>query len=842
MTLGVALFVCPLLGCGELPGTDNSRPFAEEPRYVGSAACAACHGEAHGAWHGSHHQRSMLPAAGGSVAGDFTDTAFVQDGVASHFSQRGNRFLVRTPDASGASTEFAVRYTFGVEPLQQLLLESPGGRLQAFTVAWDTEDRWWFHLQPEHGLGYGDPLHWTGLAHNWNFMCADCHSTAVRKGYDARTRTYQTEFAEVSVGCEACHGPASRHVAWAANPEMGIPAAARGAGRGGGPGPAVPTTGEASPAAAGLPGSPTGRWYQPVDEQPTVSGGLSELLVDRRHQPIDGRSPAAAGLSKSPVDRRYRPADERTPATSSFAEPPFILALRSQTEQINSCAPCHSRREQLADGFTPDQPFLDYYRPALLDPGLYEADGQILDEVYVYGSFLQSRMHARGVTCGHCHEPHSLGLRAQGNALCTGCHNEAGNPDFPTLRRSAYDRKEHHGHEPLSAGSECVSCHMPERTYMMVDRRSDHSFRIPRPDLTLSAAVPNTCNHCHDERSAEWARDVLERRFGAPQDAHFATVLADARRGVAGSATAEIGRMDSHPLPTTDARRGGPSIAAALATLGGDPTQAGIVRGTALSLMAAYDDGDTALALERGLRDPDALVRIGALRGAVRFDRASLWRYAEHLLDDPYRAVRGEAASLLAAALAALSGADRKRLLQALDEYLATQRFNADRPEAQTNMARVFMATGNPDSAEAALETALSLSPDWVPALVNLADLHRATGRDGSGGELLERALVAAPDAPEVKLARAFWLVRQNRDAEALPLLAAAVELAPWNPRYAYTYAVALHSQGESAKALEVIDLALRKRPDDRQLKRAGADIARVIGDTPRMRRYQDSR
>ena len=721
----------PFVGAGGLPDCDES------PDYVGSRACASCHGAAYAAWMGSHHQRAMLPAASDSVVGDFAESSFVHGGAATHFDQRNGGFWIRTRGAGGVPADFEVRYTFGVEPLQQYLLELPGGRLQAFDVAWNVVDRQWFHLQPDDGIDPGHPLHWTGLAYNWNFMCADCHSTGVRKGYDAIARIYRTEFAEVSVGCEACHGPGSDHLAWA------------------------------------------GSLVRP-----------------------DGRSGRSADPTRSHVDAEM--GESR------------ILGLRSAARQIGSCAPCHSRRAQLADGFTPDQPLLDYYLPALLDDGLYEADGQILDEVYVYGSFLQSRMHARGVACGDCHEPHTAGLLAEGNALCVRCHNASGNPLFPALRLADYDTPDHHLHPGAGAGTRCVSCHMPERTYMLVDERSDHGFRIPRPDLTIATGVPNACGHCHDDRTAAWARDVLERRFGAPREAHFAPIFAAARLGK-------------------------PGIEARLAALGLDRTQPAIVRGTALSLMSAYDDAETALALERGVRDADALARIGAVRGAARFAPGKLWRLGNHLLEDPLRAVRGEAAQRLAIAYADLADGDRNRLQAALDEYLATQRFNADGPQAQTNMALVFMAIGRPDSAESALQTALSTASDWIPALVNLADLYRATGRDDAGGELLERALAVAPEHAEVKLARAFWLVRRGRIAEALPLLRAAVELAPHNSRHAYTYAVALHSAGEFEQALVAIDRALLRLPGDQRLIRLGTGIARESGDTRRLERYRKS-
>ena len=700
---GALLAICVLAGCDASRPVDATEDVAER-RYVGSQVCGDCHSGAYQAWSGSHHQRAMLPADDEAVVGDFDAASFEYGGVRTLFQRRDGGFVVNTEGTSGETADFEVRYAFGAEPLQQYLLAFPGGRLQALAIAWDTVGQRWFHLQPEDEAAHDGPLHWSGPAYNWNFMCADCHSTGLTKGYDSGSDSYNTEFAEVSVGCEACHGPGSLHVEWAA-----------GAGGGG----------------------------------------------------------TAVGYGK------------RSAADTG------ILGLGVQAQQVNACGPCHSRRTQLGDGFTPDQPLLDYYLPALLEPGLYEADGQIDDEVYVYGSFLQSRMFARGVTCGDCHEPHSAQPLAAGDALCTRCHNEAGNPEFPTLKAARYDSRQHHLHPAESAGARCVSCHMPERTYMVVDDRRDHGFRIPRPDLTVSLGIRNACNGCHEEHSAEWARDVLAGRFGTQRPTHFATVLAGARQGRS-------------------------EVASGLAALAENPEQAAIVRATALTLMESYDDAATALALEQGLRDANPLVRIGALRGAARFAPERAWRRAGHLLDDRYLAVRGEAAQLLAPALAGLPESDGSRLQEALEEHLDTQRFNADRPEAHTNMANAFLALGDIDRAERALAAALDLSADWVPALVNLADLYRATGRDEAGGELLARASMLAPRAADVQVAQALWLVRQHRHGEALPLLARAVQLAPYNPRYAYVHAVALHSRGESPLALAVLDEALQRRPGNR--------------------------
>lgn len=730
-----------LWGCGEAPSKNpaaqatgssakeapdsraemSASPHAAPAKYVGSEVCGGCHQAEHQAWLGSHHQRAMQAPKPGSVAGDFAGAVFQQGDRLTEFSQADGRYLIRTEGPDGRMARHQVRYAFGVAPLQQYLLPLPGGRLQAFGLAWDRAQGRWFDLHPGAGADPEDPLHWTGLGFNWNHMCADCHSTALVKGYEAETRSYDTSFAELSVGCEACHGPGSDHAA----------------------------------------------------------------------------------------------------ADSDQAPRPALAALREPAAQINACAPCHSRRSQLREGFAPHRSYFDHYLPALLDAGLYHADGQILDEVYVYGSFLQSWMHQAGVTCGHCHEPHSAQLLLPGDALCTNCHNEAGRPDFPSLPLGRYDHPQHHLHRAEGPGARCVNCHMPARTYMQIDDRRDHSLRIPRPDLQASTGAPDPCTGCHQERSAGWAAKVLEAAFGPPKAEHFGPVFAAAR----------LGR---------------PQAEAPLAAIAQDRALAPIVRGTALALAAAYAKGASGLALEKGLNDAEPLVRIGALRGAVRWPPERRWRQAKHLLRDELRAVRSEAAPLLAPALNSLPQQGRTALREGLDEYLQVQEFNADRSEAHTNIGNLHVSLGETGPAEAAFETALELNPKWVPALVNLADIYRATGRDDKAGELLQQAADIAPDAPDVLLAKAFWLVRQKRSKEAIPLFSEAYRLAPGNPRYAYAQALALHSVGQSEQALQLLDAALAEHPDNAQLLEAAAGIAMELGteadENPYLRRLRELR
>ena len=313
------------------------------------------------------------------------------------------------------------------------------------------------------------------------------------------------------------------------------------------------------------------------------------------------------------------------PGSAHVADPSGGLTVdlgASAATEIGQCATCHSRREAFADGNPlPGTPYHDAFGLALLRPGLYHPDGSIEDEDYEFGSFLQSKMHARGVRCSDCHEPHAAELRAEGNAVCTRCHSPAGNPEFPTLRPAAYDAPAHHFHAPGSPGAQCRACHMIERTYMGIDRRRDHSFRVPRPDLAATGS-PDACTDCHADRDAAWAAAEIARRFpdSDHRGPHFATTLAAARW----APEEQVGAL--------------------LALAEGEG--AGIVRATALELLppVAAADADRVAAL---LADPDPLVRAAAAGAFGGLPPAERLQRLTPALTDPARAVRLAAARAL---------------------------------------------------------------------------------------------------------------------------------------------------------------------------------------------------
>jgi len=629
---------------------------------------------------------------------------FEANGATYRFSRDGARWLVQTEGPDGESDTYEIAYTFGWEPLQQYLVELDKGRLQALTVSWDTERNRWFDLA-EPDVQPGDPLHWTGRDFNWNFRCADCHSTNLVRNYDPETDSYATTWSDVTVGCQACHGPAGAHVAWA---EKAVGA----------------------------------------DDAP------------------------------APVDLG------------------FVKSMSDPEAMIDTCAQCHSRRRQITDHPVAGHAFLDHYAPELLSEGLYFPDGQIDDEVYVYGSFLQSRMYAEGVVCTDCHDPHSGTLYADGNAVCLACHSETPPDRFPGIRPLPYDSPAHHFHAAGEPGSFCVDCHMPARTYMAVDPRRDHSFRVPRPDLSAATGAPDACTGCHDDRDAAWAASTIADWYGPDRrrEPHYGTALALGRSGAPGAGT----------------------TLAALATDGEAPA---IVRATAIEALRNYVDRITAPALVEGLDDPDPIVRAASVAALASFPPDARVDLAAPLLTDPVRAVRIAAARVLAPVPEDLFLGDRRAAYRtSADEYVASELAAAERPEAHLNLGIYWTERGDPDKADAAYRTALRLAPDFIPALINLAELHRARGDTEAEAETLERAHAQAPDTPAVLHALGLLRVRQGRRDESLPLLAEALERAPGSARYAHVYAVALESTGKPNQAADVRRAALERNPYDLDL------------------------
>jgi tetratricopeptide (TPR) repeat protein len=705
--------------------------------FVGSETCAGCHRAEAELWRTSQHKHAMDHATEKTVLGDFSDATFDYYGVRSRFFRKGDKFLVETDNPNGKLAIFELKYTFGLDPLQQYLVQFPDGRLQALSIAWDSRKKEaggqrWFHLYPNEEIRHDDILHWTKLNQNWNSMCAECHSTGVRKNYDATADRFATAFAEISVGCEACHGQGSRHIGWARDRKS---------------------------------------WW-PLSKTDDQTKGLIVRFDERRNVtwPLHAKT---GNAMRSAL--------------------PFTLR-----KEVETCGLCHARRGQFSENWLPGRWLSETHAVSTISRGLYHADGQMLDEVYNYGSFKQSKMFAAGVTCSDCHEPHSAKLRFPGDGACLQCHAS-----------DKYAVAAHHRHEGVKPTLACASCHMPARTYMVVDRRHDHSFRIPRPDLTVKLGTSNACNDCHTDKSPESTASAIERWHG-PNRKGF-------QNFASGFLAAWTGRADAATL---------------LAEIATDRQAPAIARASALTELGSRVSRSNIDLARSGLSDPDPMVRIGALGMLEGVPMALRWPLASPLLSDGVQGVRMRAVSVLAGApITQLTGSDRQRLGRAAEEFVAAQKFNADRPEARAMLGSFSAQRGAVADAEAEYQAALRLSPQYTPAAINLADLYRRLGREADGESVLRATIAAAPQDAGVRHALGLALVRLKRPDEALGELGRSAALAPDQARYAYVYAVALHSAGRGGEAMTALKESLVRHPEDRDTLLALISFSREIGD-----------
>ena len=713
----------------------SSRPEGIEATFVGRSSCIECHQKEAETFRGSHHDLAMDLATEQTVLADFDDVTFENDGIVSRMFRDGERYMIHTEGEDGAMQDFHVKYVFGVEPLQQYMVEFDRTpemaqdeipRVQVLRLTWDTKKKEWFYLRPpdvNDKLEPDDPLHWTGIGQRWQTMCADCHSTNLKRNFDSKTNQYHTTFSEIDVSCEACHGPGSLHVELARS---------------------------------------------------------NSLFWDRRY---------GYGLAK---------------LKGEDAEP-----------QLQSCAPCHSRRGLLDTDFQAGDQYCNHFQLELLQEDTYFADGQIKDEVYVYGSFVQSKMYHKGIRCTDCHDPHSLKLKHPGNETCTSCHQHAA---------GKYDVPSHHHHVPGTEGAKCVNCHMPERTYMAVDPRRDHSLRVPRPDLSVSIRTPNACSGCHvkdqlqslpeskrtslkeyadwiqqaeqgDEQIAslisktdQWCDQACEEWYGADRKKpeHFAETIAKYRENL----------ESGNPATITE------SIKSMLKLANQNDTQSpAIARASALNELASSGNRNAFPAavtiLKKDSESP--LVKAAAINLLMNAPPTITRRALMPLLNSDIKLLKNEAARVLVASgtYQNLSSNEQTRINLALKGVKESLMAASDRAGAHLGWAMLCEGQGRFKEAVEAYRTAIRVEP-------------KTTGPRSNLSSLLER--IASQQSPQ----QAAALIKEAdtlREQE-LPLLERDANLAPENASVQYRFGLALYLAGRMNEAMERLEIATELEPE----------------------------
>jgi predicted CXXCH cytochrome family protein len=738
--------------------------------FVGSETCAGCHRAEADLWRTSQHKAAMDHATEKSVLGDFNDASFEYYGVRSRFFRRDGKFLVETDGPDGKLAAFEIKYTFGVDPLQQYLIEFPDGRLQALSIAWDSRakqqgEQRWFHLYPNEEIKHEDVLHWTKLNQNWNFMCAECHSTGVAKNYDAASDRFATTWSEISIGCEACHGQGSNHVAWA--------------------------RAQAS-------------WW-PFGKSEDPHKGLAARFDERMG--IAWHWAPRAGIA----ERSIAPA-----------------LLRKEVE---TCGRCHARRAQFSEDWVPGRWLSQTHLVTPVARGLYAPDGEMLDEqeTYNYAPFKQSKMFAAGVTCSDCHEPHAAKLRAPGAEICLTCHAPekyagaghshhagASAPDCITCHMPArsymvVDTRHDHGFRvprpdlsvDLGTPNACNDCHR-DKPAAWAAAAIEQWHGPQRKGFQKYATAFHAA--WRDQADAAALLEAVAADGGAPAYAR-ASALAElaSRPAPANARLARTGLSDPDPmvriaaldvLETMPAAQAWP-LAAPLLT---DSVRA--VRIRAASLLAGVATAN----------QPPT--------DRERFERAA----AEFIAAQRLNADRPEARTTLGSFYAR-----RGLTAEAEAEYQAALRLSPQFAPAAVNLADLYRQLERDSDGAAALRSAIAASPRDAGlhhalglALTRLKQREEALGALRSAAEL-------APDRARYAYVYGVALNSAGRNAEAIDLLKQALAKHPDDRDILSALFAFSREAGDLTSALTYAEQLARLAPDDRGLAQLIEELRRKI-------------
>lgn len=689
LAAGVVGFVVAVVFVGnrekrEVPAVSGTSPVSDATLdgFSGSSTCRECHAEQFEQWKGSHHalaERNVSPELDDAA---FTPTQSVEGDQRTVLRKREGQFELVTQTKSGETNAVSLVRVIGVEPLRQFLAPAVGGRLQTTELANDPHKKDWFNIFGDENRQPGEWGHWTGRGMTWNAMCASCHNTAVQKNYDTATDSYKTAMAEMSVNCEACHGPMKSHAQWQKT-NRGLP-----------------------------------------KKDPTIK-----------------------------------------PLT------------RDQT--FDTCGACHARRGELTGKFWPGESFDDHFNLSIPDEtDIFYPDGQVRDEDFEFTSFLGSKMHAAGVRCIDCHNPHTGKTKLPGNTLCMQCHGGT-MANAPLINPVT-----HTFHAPNTPGSSCVDCHMPQTTYMQRHARRDHGFTIPDPLLTKKHGIPNACNRCHKEQSAEWALDYVEKWYGQKMERRTrlrAHLLARARSGETNVVEPLLDLLREETIPLWRA---------SIVTL----------------LRSSLADGKVMQKLLGRTSDPDPMVRSAAARGIAPLAEqqfAPAETALKALLNDDSRLVRIDAAWALRRNLDTNTSVGKD-----LMAYLA---LNSDQPVGALQLGHFHLSREELGNALPCFERAVRWDPHSAPLRHDYAIALNLSGNNREAIDQLKEACRSSPETADYHYKLALALNEAGNVQAATTALEKTVELDPQHGRAWYNLGLAYATRerlDEARKALERAELA----------------------------------
>lgn len=682
--------------------------------------CQSCHQDTVHQWTTSDHAKAMAPATVQTVLGDFNGAELT------HFSQHVRFTLndgVYTVELThGEHTQqYTIDYVFGHYPLQQYLVKAKGGRYQVLPFSWDSRaqdagGQKWFPVYADEDIKPNDRLHWQQPMQNWNGMCADCHSSGLKRQFDHSSAQFNTVFDEINVSCQSCHT--------------------------------------------------------------TMSATHSQSRSLNNNSDLS--STHAAGLTAH--EQKALGYWLRKPSDS-------VARWHGETRDnrfMETCFGCHSLRSPLTDGIAPKDAFLDQFSPSFIAPPLYFADGKVKEEVYVYGSFLQSKMFAAGVNCLDCHDPHTLKVKVEGNGLCLQCHSA-----------ETYEATRHSHHSIDSLGNQCVNCHMPETTFMGVDARREHSFTVPRPLIAKETGSPSVCLSCHETQSHDWAQKAINHWFG---DEHK-------------MAPGERGFIDFMQDKVQDEK----AIFAIIA----DTQLSVIKRASVIARLPQVRSQVSSALLAPYFSHDEPLIRLATAQASVLLSPSEKQQLLLPLITDEFRAIRVAAANQLAG-LALDSQPEVKR---ALAELMLSNQVDLWRGEGNLNQSLVEYQLGNTQAALAYLQKGTEIDPYFEVNYINLADLYRSIGDSQNERLTFERAIEHNPNSDIVFYSYGMFHVRSGQLEKAVAAFGKALDLAPNNPSNWYIYALALDKQGLGEKALDALKQGVEMTRDP-QLLQLGFNLA----------------
>lgn len=703
------------------------------PAYSNEQAnCLSCHAKQVNEWRESDHSKAMSHASEQTVLGNFNNVTTTHLSQTARFYKNSNQFMVSLTEAS-KTTNYTISYVFGHFPLQQYLIETELGRFQVFPFAWDSRSqsnggqRWYPNYQAE-DIGEKDRLHWKQPMQNWNGMCADCHSTGLKRNFDNKTHSFNSHFDTINVSCISCHGNMKAHH-------------------------------DSAKVTQSL--APSQKQYSHTNLSTDEQKALGQWLLENDEK---------IASWKELDNGEYKPA-------------------KRDNRFMDTCFGCHSLRSPLSDGINPEQAYLDQFTPSLLISPLYFDDGQIREEVYVYGSFLQSRMYEAGVNCIDCHNPHTMKVKAKGNGLCLQCHSA-----------NAYEGEKHTKHPSDSEASRCVNCHMPTRTYMGVDARRDHSFSIPTPHVSQKTGAPNACLNCH-ENDNSWVSEHLTDWYGrastlSNEEEKYIAFM----HGEPMNKTTMLGLVHAKSLPI-------------------------IKRATVLSSLPTRVEALSDRDLRTFIRNKEPLLRLAAAQAGRALPSNERIKSYTSLLSDKYKAIRVAAVNNLIG-----FGLKTDAFKKALNELSLSNEVNQWRGEGNLNQSLVNYQLGDINEAEALLKQGIKVDPYFEANYINLAELYRSQNKAELEKQTLEDAVKAVPNSDLVYYSLGMLNIRLQNKLTAVKLFKKATELSPTNAQNWYIYALALDNIGQTKNGITTIKEGV-SHVQERTLVELGMSLSKKQGD-----------